>query len=151
MTFTFDACFVWKLAPLADERYGFFIENPSRRLTRSSTYCSMQTRTWPTDRSLWPYTERKLETYKRLPTLVSDGPFYTKEAGWSRPSKMSDYACRNCTCCRSFLLILNGSASADQRVLKLVGTCRHRSVLNGALSYVFLRGLPALLCAGKRL
>jgi hypothetical protein len=26
-TFAFDACFVWKLAPLADERVGFFIEN----------------------------------------------------------------------------------------------------------------------------
>jgi hypothetical protein len=26
-TFAFDACFVWKLAPLADERSGFFIEN----------------------------------------------------------------------------------------------------------------------------
>jgi hypothetical protein len=37
-TFAFDACFVWILAPLADERSGFFIENPSRRLTRSSTY-----------------------------------------------------------------------------------------------------------------
>jgi hypothetical protein len=37
-TFTFDACIVWKLAPLADERSGFFIENLSRRLTRSSTY-----------------------------------------------------------------------------------------------------------------
>jgi hypothetical protein len=31
-TVTFDACFVWKLAPLADERSGFFIENLSRRL-----------------------------------------------------------------------------------------------------------------------
>jgi hypothetical protein len=31
----FDACFVWKLAPLADERNGFFIENLSRRLVRS--------------------------------------------------------------------------------------------------------------------
>jgi hypothetical protein len=37
-TFAFDACFVWKLAPLADERSGFFIENLSRRLTRSRTY-----------------------------------------------------------------------------------------------------------------
>jgi hypothetical protein len=37
-TFAFDACFVWKIAPLADERNGFFIENPSRRWTRSSTY-----------------------------------------------------------------------------------------------------------------
>jgi hypothetical protein len=27
--FAFDACFVWKLAPLADERGGFFIENVS--------------------------------------------------------------------------------------------------------------------------
>jgi hypothetical protein len=25
-TFTFDACIVWKLAPLTDERSGFFIE-----------------------------------------------------------------------------------------------------------------------------
>jgi hypothetical protein len=37
-TFAIDACFVWKLAPLADERSGFLIENLSRRLTRSSTY-----------------------------------------------------------------------------------------------------------------
>jgi hypothetical protein len=37
-TFTFDACFVLKLAPLADERSGFFIETLSQRLTRSSTY-----------------------------------------------------------------------------------------------------------------
>jgi hypothetical protein len=37
-TFAFDACFVSKLAPLADERGGFFIENLSRRLTRSNTY-----------------------------------------------------------------------------------------------------------------
>jgi hypothetical protein len=37
-TFAFDACFVWKLAPPADERSGFFIENLSRRLARSSTY-----------------------------------------------------------------------------------------------------------------
>jgi hypothetical protein len=29
---------VWKLAPLPDERNGFFIENPSRRMTRSGTY-----------------------------------------------------------------------------------------------------------------
>jgi hypothetical protein len=35
--FAFDACVVWKLAPLADERNSFFIENPWRRLTRSST------------------------------------------------------------------------------------------------------------------
>jgi hypothetical protein len=46
-TFAFDACFVWKLAPLADEQSGFFIENPSRRLTQLSTYYSLQTRTWP--------------------------------------------------------------------------------------------------------
>jgi hypothetical protein len=38
MTFAFDTCFVWKLASLADERSGFFIENQTRRLTRSSTY-----------------------------------------------------------------------------------------------------------------
>jgi hypothetical protein len=37
-TFAFNVCFVWKLAPLADVRSGFFIENLSRRLTRSSTY-----------------------------------------------------------------------------------------------------------------
>jgi hypothetical protein len=37
-TFAFYACFVWKLAPLADERSDFFIENIPRRLTRSSTY-----------------------------------------------------------------------------------------------------------------
>jgi hypothetical protein len=36
-TFAFDACFVWKLAVLTDEQSGFFIENLSRRLTRSST------------------------------------------------------------------------------------------------------------------
>jgi hypothetical protein len=48
-TLTLDACFVWKLAPLADERSVFFIENLSRRLTRSSTYLTLQTRTWPTD------------------------------------------------------------------------------------------------------
>jgi hypothetical protein len=47
-TFAFHACFEWKLAPLADERSGFFIENLSRRLTRSSTYLTLQTRTWPT-------------------------------------------------------------------------------------------------------
>jgi hypothetical protein len=35
-------------APLADERSGFFIENLSRRLMRSSTYLTLQTRTWPT-------------------------------------------------------------------------------------------------------
>jgi hypothetical protein len=28
-TVAFDACFVWKLAPLADEQSGFFIENLS--------------------------------------------------------------------------------------------------------------------------
>jgi hypothetical protein len=28
-TFAFDACFVWKLAPLADERCSFFMENRS--------------------------------------------------------------------------------------------------------------------------
>jgi hypothetical protein len=37
-TCAFDACFVWKPAPLADERNGFSIENSSRRLTRSSTF-----------------------------------------------------------------------------------------------------------------
>jgi hypothetical protein len=37
-TFAFDVCFVWKLAPLAVERSGFFIENLSCRLTLSSTY-----------------------------------------------------------------------------------------------------------------
>jgi hypothetical protein len=37
-TIAFDVCFVWKIAPLADERSGFFIENLLRRLTRSSTY-----------------------------------------------------------------------------------------------------------------
>jgi hypothetical protein len=37
-TFAFDVCFIWKLAPLADELIGFFIENVSRRLTRSNTY-----------------------------------------------------------------------------------------------------------------
>jgi hypothetical protein len=47
-TFAFDACFVWKLAPPADERSGFFIENLSPRLTRSSTYLTWHTRTWPT-------------------------------------------------------------------------------------------------------
>jgi hypothetical protein len=31
-TFAFDACFVWKLALLVDERNGFFIENLSRQL-----------------------------------------------------------------------------------------------------------------------
>jgi hypothetical protein len=30
-TFAFDACFVWKLTPLADEGSGFFIENLLRR------------------------------------------------------------------------------------------------------------------------
>jgi hypothetical protein len=48
-TFAFDAGFVLKLAPLADERSGFFIENLSRRLTRSSTYQKLRTRTWPTE------------------------------------------------------------------------------------------------------
>jgi hypothetical protein len=47
-TFAFDACFVWKLAHLADERSGFFIENLSRRLTRLKMYYTLQTRTWPT-------------------------------------------------------------------------------------------------------
>jgi hypothetical protein len=37
-TSAFDACFVWKLAPLADERSSFFIENLWLRLTRSSMY-----------------------------------------------------------------------------------------------------------------
>jgi hypothetical protein len=37
-TFAFDACFVWKLAPLADESSGLFVENLSRPLTRSRTY-----------------------------------------------------------------------------------------------------------------
>jgi hypothetical protein len=44
----FDACLVWKLAPLAEERSGFFKENLSLRLTCSSTHYSMQTRTRPT-------------------------------------------------------------------------------------------------------
>jgi hypothetical protein len=34
-TFAFDVCFVWKLAPLADEQNGFFIENPSRHITNA--------------------------------------------------------------------------------------------------------------------
>jgi hypothetical protein len=34
-TFAFDACFVWKLAPLADERSGFFIENLSQEYEKA--------------------------------------------------------------------------------------------------------------------
>jgi hypothetical protein len=33
-TFMFDAFFVWELTPLTDERTAFFIEYPSRQLTR---------------------------------------------------------------------------------------------------------------------
>jgi hypothetical protein len=42
----FDACFVWKIAPLADEQSGFFIESLSRRLTLSSTYLTLQNNCW---------------------------------------------------------------------------------------------------------
>jgi hypothetical protein len=67
--------FVWKLAPLADERSGFFKENLLRRLMRSSTYLTLQTRIWHSDDAfyagiylaiteLWDTKYKKLYTFR---------------------------------------------------------------------------------------
>jgi hypothetical protein len=70
-TFAFDVCFVWKLAPLADERNGFFIEYRSRRLTRSTTYLTLQSRTWHADLPLISRTITEYQNSQKYYSLLT--------------------------------------------------------------------------------
>jgi hypothetical protein len=47
--FVFDACFVWKLTPLADERNGIVHRISIATINAIDTYLTLQTHTWPTD------------------------------------------------------------------------------------------------------